>query len=133
MNRQPCLTAGLLVLSIALAFPSAARAGPAEAAVGKAGIGLAAVGLAVASPAAFVAVVGVGTVLMVGSIAETVSRAPARPARIASRTTDAAASPFPDSGWYKPVSPQYQPASVDASAFPVSTGLYGAVIVDGGK
>ena len=133
MNRQPCPTAGLLVLSIALAFPSAACAGPAEAAAVKAGVGLAYVGLAVASPAAFVAVAGVGTVLMVRSIAETVSRAPARPARIASYTTDEADSPFPPSGWYRPVPPQYELGTADASAFPVSTGMYGAVIVGGGK
>ena len=96
MKRQLCFTAGSLALGIGLAFPSAA-ADPAGAAVAKAGIGIAAVGLAVAAPAAFVAVVGVGTVMMVRSIAETVSRAPHSPARLASRSTDAADSPFPAS------------------------------------
>src|SRR4249920_2771619 len=87
MKRQSCLTAASLALGIALAFPSAARADP------KAGIGLVAVGLAVAAPAAFVAVVGVGTVLMVRSIAETANRAPMRPARSAWRSTEGAYSP----------------------------------------
>jgi hypothetical protein len=137
MKRQLRLTAGTLALSIGLALPTAARANPAEAAVVKAGIGLAYVGLAVAAPAALVAVAGFGTVLMVRSIATGMQshngRAFERSERQQDPDAQAVASPFPASGWYRPVPPQYELGTADASAFPVSTGMYGAVIVGGGK
>jgi hypothetical protein len=137
MNRQLRLTAGTLALSIGLALPTPTRANPAEAAVTKAGIGLAAVGLAVAAPAVFVAVTAVSTVLMVRSIATGMQR---HRGPVFERSelqpypdAQAAASPFPAYGRYGSVLPQYEQGTTDASAFPVSTGMYGAVIVDGGK
>ena len=124
------LAATLLAAGIALPAAAASDEEIAKGILAKAVFTVAVPAVAVAAPGLFVGVMVVGTGLMVKTIATGMQRhrGPGFERQPEPQPDAQAATPFPRSGWYRPVAPQYVQAPVDASVFPVSTGMYGAVI-----